>query len=94
MIDPRERRRLFEDIIAKNDWWLGFIARNNAPFDSREDLEQEIRMAFWQSLDSYGGEISDLGKRFFSVGINTAKQFRRKNGRRRKREEGFYRIRF
>jgi RNA polymerase sigma factor (sigma-70 family) len=90
VIDPREKERLFEEVIAGNDRWLGVVARNNAPIDSWQDLEQEIRIAFWQSLDSYGGEISDLGKWFFSVARNTAKEFRRQNHRTRKRDEGVY----
>jgi hypothetical protein len=60
MIDPREKERLFEVTIKENDWWLNIIARNNAPINSCEDLEQEIRMAFWKGLDSYDGEGSRL----------------------------------
>ncbi len=90
MIDPREKQQLFEDIIAENDEWLDFIARNNAPIDSREDLKQQIGMAFWESLIPYEGEISNIGNRFFSVAINTTKKFRRYNHRMRKREEGLY----
>jgi RNA polymerase sigma factor (sigma-70 family) len=88
MIDPREKGRLFEVTIEENDWWLNIIARNNAPINSCEDLEQEIRMAFWKSLGFYDGEIPDLGKRFFSVAINTVKLFIRKNSRMKKWEEG------
>ena len=80
MIDPREKERLFEEAIAKNNYWLGVIARNNAPIDNWEDLEQEIRIAFWKSLDSYG-ERSSLETFFFSV----AKKFRRRNHNTRKR---------
>jgi RNA polymerase sigma factor (sigma-70 family) len=90
MIDPREKERLFEKIITENDWWLGVIARSNAPINSCEDLEQEIRIAFWKSFNSYSGDIPNLEKRFFSVAINTAKQFTRKNSRMRKREEVVY----
>lgn len=88
MIDPREKERLFEVTLKENDWWLNFIARKNAPIHSCEDLEQEIRMAFWKSLNSYDGEIPDLGKWFFSVAINTVKRFKRKNSRMQKREKG------
>ncbi len=89
MIDPREKERLFEEAIAKNKQWLGVIARNNAPIDSWQDLEQEIRIAFWKSLDSYG-ERSSLGTFFLSVAKNTAKKFRRRNHNTRKRDEAVY----
>jgi RNA polymerase sigma-70 factor, ECF subfamily len=87
MIDPVEKDRLFEEILAKYDWWLNMIARQNAPINSSEDLEQEIQMAFWQSLDSYDGPISGLPKRFFSVAIVTSNNFRRKERRMRRHEE-------
>ena len=90
MMDPREKKRLFEEILAKNDCWLSGIARHNAPLDSCEDLEQEIRIDFWKSLDSYDGEISHLEKRFFAVAINRAKAFRRSNYRMQKREKAVY----
>ena len=89
MIDPREKERLFEETIARNNRWLGVIARNNAPIDSCQDLEQEIRIAFWESLDTYR-ERSSLGTFFFSVAKNTAKEFRRKNHNAKKRDESFY----
>jgi RNA polymerase sigma factor (sigma-70 family) len=88
MIDPREKERLFEVTIKANDSWLNITAQNNAPINSCEDLEQEIRMAFWKSMDSYDGEIPDLGKRFYSVAINTVKRFTRKNSRMKKNEKG------
>ncbi len=89
MIDPQEKERLFEETIARNNRWLGVIARNNAPIDTWEDLEQEILMAFWESLDTYR-ERSSLGTFFFSVAKNTAKEFRRKNHNAKKRDESFY----
>jgi hypothetical protein len=46
VIDPREKDRLFEETITRNNGWIGFLARNNAPIDSWQDLEQEIRIAF------------------------------------------------
>jgi RNA polymerase sigma factor (sigma-70 family) len=90
VIDPREKERLFEEAIAKNNRWLGVIARNNAPIDSWQDLEQEIRIAFWKSLDSYDVKRSGLGTWFFSVATNTAKDFRRKNHNTKKRDEAVY----
>jgi RNA polymerase sigma-70 factor (ECF subfamily) len=89
VIDPREKDRLFAETIARNNRRLGVIARNNAPIDSWQDLEQEIKIAFWESLDTYR-ERSSLGTFFFSVAKNTAKEFRRKNHNARKRDESFY----
>ena len=86
MIDPREKERLFEKAIAKNNHWLDVIARNNAPIDDWEDLEQEILIAFWKSLDSYG-ERSSLETFFFSVAKNTVKKFIDKNNKTKKRDE-------
>jgi RNA polymerase sigma factor (sigma-70 family) len=90
VIDPREKERLFEEAITRNNGWLGVIARNNAPINSRQDLEQEIRMAFWKSLGSYDGESSALGTWFFSVARNTAKKFRNKNHKMKKADEAVY----
>lgn len=90
MIDPLEKNRLFEEILAEHDCWLAKLARSNVSINNCEDFEQEIRMAFWKNLESYDGQISDLAKRFFSVAINTAKKFRRKDGRMRKNEEYLY----
>ena len=87
MIDPREKLRLFEEAIANNKRWLGFIARNNAPFNNWEDLQQEIRIAFWKGLDRYGNR-SSLETFFFSVAKHAAMKFRRKNHNERKRDEG------
>lgn len=88
MIDHREKEALFEQAIARNRGLLGLIARNNAPLDSWQDLEQEIRIALWKSLDSYDGESSKLDTWFVSVAKNTARDFKRRNHTSRKREEG------
>jgi RNA polymerase sigma factor (sigma-70 family) len=90
VIDPQEKLRLFEETLDKNHQCIGFIARNNAPFDSWQDLDQEIRMAFWESLDSYDGVRSGLKTWLLSVADNTAKEFRRKDHNTRKREEVVY----
>jgi hypothetical protein len=60
-IDLQEKERLFKEIIAGNEQLIDVIARNNAPISGWEDLEQEIRIAFWKSLDAYDGESSALG---------------------------------
>lgn len=90
MIDSLEKDRLFKELLAEYDWWLDIVVRKNAPINSSEDLEQEIRMAFWKSLDSYHGEIPNLKKMFFSIAINTANNFRRKDSRMRKYDECLY----
>ncbi len=73
MIDPLEKDRLFEEALAMSSQWLSVIARNNAPNNDWEDLEQEIRIAFWKSLDSYDGQSSSLGTWLYSVAMNTAR---------------------
>jgi len=75
--------------MANNKRWLGFIARNNAPIDNWQDLEQEIRLAFWKSLDSYG-ERSSLETYFFSVAKHAAQKFRLKNHNARRGDESVY----
>jgi RNA polymerase sigma-70 factor (ECF subfamily) len=90
VIDRREKERLFKDTVAKNTQWLGVIARNNAPRGSWQDLEQEIRIAFWKSLDSYDGERSSPNTWFHSIARNTAEGFQRKNRNSRKRDERVY----
>jgi len=88
VIDHREKEALFEQAIARNKGLLGVIARNNAPVDSWQDLEQEILIALWKSLDSYDGESSRLDTWFVSVARNTARDFKRRNHTSRKRHEG------
>jgi RNA polymerase sigma factor (sigma-70 family) len=91
VIDSWEKKvKLYEEVIARNDQWLAVIARNNAQGDSRQDLEQEIRMAFWKSLDKHDGVSSSLDTWFFSVAQLKAKEFRRKDHRMKKRDEAVY----
>jgi RNA polymerase sigma factor (sigma-70 family) len=87
LISPGEKERLLEETLAQHRQCLGVIARNNAPGDSWQDLEQEIRIAFWKSLDRYDGSSSSLGTWFYSVAMNTAREFRRKNRNGKKNEE-------
>jgi RNA polymerase sigma factor (sigma-70 family) len=90
VIDPREKDRLFEETITRNNGWIGFLARNNAPINSWQDLEQEIRIAFWESMDSYDVERSSLETWFFSAAKNTVKKFIDKNNKTKKRDEAVY----
>jgi RNA polymerase sigma-70 factor (ECF subfamily) len=90
MIDSREKIRQFEETIDKNSQWLDVVSRKNAPIDSRQDLKQEILLAFWKSLNCHDGKGSCLDTWFSSVIRNTIKDFRRKNRRMRKRDEDTY----
>jgi len=90
LIDPNKKEKLFMETVAQHNQWLGVIARNNAPGDSWEDLEQEIRIAFWRSLDWYDGSNSSLGTWFHSVARNTVREFARKNHNARKGDERNY----
>jgi RNA polymerase sigma-70 factor (ECF subfamily) len=90
MIDPQEKKRLFEETIGWNNGWISRIAQKNAPINSCEDLEQEIRLAFWKRLDSYDEKTSPLRKSFYSVARITAFWFKHKNSRMQKREEDLY----
>jgi RNA polymerase sigma factor (sigma-70 family) len=90
MIDPQEKTRLFEETIGRKNGWISRLARKNAPINSCEDLEQEIRLAFWRLLDSYDGKISCLRTSFTSVACITALNFKYRNIRRQKREESYY----
>jgi len=86
LIDPREKERLLEETLSQYKVWLGVLARNNASEDSWQDLEQEIRIAFWKSLDRYDGATSGLGTWFRAVVSNTVQDFKRKNRNSKKRD--------
>ena len=80
MMDPQEKQALFERIVTENAKRIHNIARNGASRDSSKDLEQEILLALWMSLDSFKG-LSSLTTWVYAVAINTARLFRRKNSR-------------
>ncbi len=90
MIDPQEKERLFEETIGWSNGWISRIAQKYAPTNSCEDLEQEIRLAFWKRLDSCDEKVSPLRKTFYSIAGIIALKFKRKNRRMQKREEGLY----
>jgi RNA polymerase sigma factor (sigma-70 family) len=90
VIDPREKKRLFVETITRYSGWIGLIARENAPMNSRQDLEQDIRMAFWESMDRYDGKSSRLNTWFFSVAQNAIRDFRRTERNMKKRDEAAY----
>jgi RNA polymerase sigma-70 factor (ECF subfamily) len=80
MMDPQEKQALFERVVTENAKRIHNIARNGASRDSSKDLEQEILLALWMSLDSFKG-LSSLTTWVYAVAINTARLFRRKSNR-------------
>jgi RNA polymerase sigma-70 factor (ECF subfamily) len=77
LIDSHEKEMLFANIVAENSRWLRIIAMQNARGDHWQDLEQDILLALWRSLDRYEGK-SSLATWFHAVAINTAKNFKRR----------------
>jgi RNA polymerase sigma-70 factor (ECF subfamily) len=77
LIDSHEKETLFANIVAENSRWLRMIARQNARGDTWQDLEQDILLALWRSLDRYERR-SSLATWFYAVAINTAKDFKRR----------------
>jgi RNA polymerase sigma factor (sigma-70 family) len=90
VIDPQEKTRLLEEALSRYNDWIGVVARNNAPSHSSQDLEQEIRLAVWKSLDFYDGERAGLGTWLFLVAQRTAKDFRHWNNKIKKGDEAVY----
>lgn len=90
MLDPREKERLFLETITRNNRWISLIARNNAPINGWQDLEQDIRLAFWKGMNGYDGESSSLDTWFFSVAQNTIRYFRRTARNMKKRDAAVY----
>lgn len=87
MIDSHEKETLFADIVAENSRWLRIIARQNAPDDQWQDLEQDILLALWRSLDRYERR-SSFATWVYAIAINTAKDFKRRR-RNAERPRGF-----
>jgi RNA polymerase sigma-70 factor (ECF subfamily) len=82
LVERAEKQRLFEQIVAENNRRLRIIARNNSSIDQYKDLEREILLALWMSLDRFEGR-SSLTTWFYRVAINTACAFNRRNRQRR-----------
>ena len=78
MIDPGEKEKVIEGIMAQSSQWIRVLAKGSASGDSWQDLEQEIYMALWQSLDRFEGR-SGLSTWVYAVAQNTVKNFSRKN---------------
>jgi RNA polymerase sigma-70 factor, ECF subfamily len=81
MMDPLEKQELFERLVSENARRIHHIARNGTSPDNWKDLEQEILLALWKSLDSFKG-LSSLTTWTYGVAINVARLYRRNNHRR------------
>ena len=86
LVEIADKQRLFEQIVAENSRRLRIVAWNNSSGDQYKDLEQEILLALWTSLDRFEGR-SGLTTWFYRVALNTAHAFTRRNFR-RNRETG------
>ena len=80
MMDPLEKEALFERVVTENAKRIHYIARNGACRDNLKDLEQEILLALWKSLDAFKS-LSSLTTWVYGVAINTARLYRRNNSR-------------
>ncbi len=78
MTEKTDRQTLFEKILEENKSRLRIISRANANSDCYLDLEQEILLALWNSLDRYEGR-SSLRTWFYGVASNTVSNFLRRN---------------
>lgn len=81
MIADAEKRRLFDQILEANKARLRLISRSNAGANNYPDLEQEILLALWNSLDGYQGR-SNHRTWFYAVASNTVGNYNRRQRRR------------
>ena len=58
MFSQAEKEKLFEQILRKCGLRLQLLARKNANSNSYEDLQQDIFLQIWKSLDRYQGKSS------------------------------------
>jgi RNA polymerase sigma-70 factor (ECF subfamily) len=80
LVAESEKEKLFERILEENKRRLHIFARANARGDSWRDLEQEILLQVWRSLDRYQGR-SNFKTWFYAVACNTLRHFNRMNYR-------------
>jgi RNA polymerase sigma-70 factor, ECF subfamily len=78
LVERSDKQKLFEQILEENRKSLRIIARNSADGSNYQDLEQEILMALWKSLDLYKGR-SNLKTWFYGVATNVVCNFARSN---------------
>jgi RNA polymerase sigma-70 factor (ECF subfamily) len=79
-MDPSERNKLFDRILMENARLIHDMAGRYASAALARDLEQEILLALWKSLDRFEGR-SSLTTWVYAVALNTARYFNRKNRR-------------
>jgi len=80
-LDARcDKNQLFDAIVDEVRPRLRVIVRHNARACDRQDLEQEILLALWRSLDRYEGRSSRRSW-FYSVANNAVRDFARRNHR-------------
>jgi len=84
-----DKDRIMEQIMLQHGRWIRALARDNAPENSWEDLEQEILLALWQSLDRFCGR-SNLSTFVYSVVQNTVRGFSRRSLNLRRRDARVY----
>jgi DNA-directed RNA polymerase specialized sigma24 family protein len=80
LVAESEQEMLFERILEENKRRLHIFARANARGDSWRDLEREILLRVWRSLDRYQGR-SNLKTWFRAVACNTLRHFKPMNNR-------------
>jgi RNA polymerase sigma-70 factor (ECF subfamily) len=71
-----EKQKMFERVLDENKRRLHIFARKNVRGDGWKDLEQEILLQVWKSLDLYQGR-SSTRTWFYAVAYNTLKEFNR-----------------
>ncbi|HET6523830.1 RNA polymerase sigma factor [Sphingopyxis sp.] len=84
-----ERNTIFQDWMAAHKTILFKVARAyGATHSDREDLFQEIALQLWHSIDAFRGD-SAAATWIYSVALNTAIAWGRKQGRHGRGREDF-----
>jgi RNA polymerase sigma factor (sigma-70 family) len=81
LIADADKLRLFDEIVEENRTRLRIISRANGGANNYSDLEQEILLALWNSLDGYQGR-SNHRTWFYAVATNTVNNHLRRQRRR------------
>jgi len=88
-MNPGEKESFIEIILDKKGEWLRMMAKTFATSESWQDLEQEIFMALWESLDEFSGR-SSVDTWVYAIVRNTAIDFYRREHSLRKSDECLY----
>ncbi|MGA2264687.1 MAG: sigma factor [Acidobacteriota bacterium] len=72
--------KLFDQILMENARLIHDVAWSHSGVALARDLEQEILLALWESLDRYEGK-SSLTTWVYGVALNTTRWFNRANRR-------------